>query len=336
VSGDDPVGASVAWYAVDAEDRLVEVGAALSELAGRPAGELVGRPFLELIAPPDRPRVAEARRRASPVVEARLERADGWRWIAARRASAPGEAGVLLDLSGARLEGERDQRRDELARLAAAVGDVVHEVGNPLAAVTTYVQLAQRQGGGVEAADSLGAALDECRRAQTLLRRLASFAGQAEGSAEAPLAATPLVETALLLVRRRLRANRIAWAAEVPADLPPVRAVGAAPVGALLEVLRNAVTALGEAHPDGGPAATLRVTARCDDEALLLDVDDAGAGLEPGARARAPTPFYGQSPGRTGLGLTLARAELESLGGELALDAAPGGGLRVTLRLPFA
>jgi len=82
-----------------------------------------------------------------------------------------------------------------------------------------------------------------------------------------------------------------------------------------------------------------------DDVLVVARVDAASAGLSiavvnGATRACAPewalAPFRTTKPGRLGLGLTLARRDVELLGGRLGFEPLAAGGTRATLRAPNA
>jgi len=87
-------------------------------------------------------------------------------------------------------------------------------------------------------------------------------------------------------------------------------------------------------------AATVAVTMKVDQAAVLITVDDDGPGIPEANREDVFKPFFrldaSRNPetGGTGLGLTIARDIARSHGGELSLDAAPMGGLRARVSLP--
>jgi two-component system sensor histidine kinase RegB len=60
--------------------------------------------------------------------------------------------------------------------------------------------------------------------------------------------------------------------------------------------------------------------------------------MPPGILARVGDPFFTtKEPGRgTGLGVFLARAVVERLGGKLTIDSISGRGTTVTILLPLA
>ena len=74
---------------------------------------------------------------------------------------------------------------------------------------------------------------------------------------------------------------------------------------------------------------------------LLLTIDDKGPGISPNQRDRVLQPFVrleesrNRNTGGAGLGLAIAQKAAEAHGGTLSLDAAPGGGTRVNVRLPL-
>jgi signal transduction histidine kinase len=72
---------------------------------------------------------------------------------------------------------------------------------------------------------------------------------------------------------------------------------------------------------------------RADAGMLMLSAEDDGPGMSDGVIARATEPFFTTKPGGTGMGLAIARAVAEDLGGEVVIERLDPG-LRVSLRLP--
>jgi two-component system sensor histidine kinase RegB len=72
-------------------------------------------------------------------------------------------------------------------------------------------------------------------------------------------------------------------------------------------------------------------------EFLLVEVRDSGVGMNDDELARAGDPFFTtKEPGRgMGLGLFLARAVIERLGGTLELFSAPSEGTLARVALPL-
>jgi signal transduction histidine kinase len=100
------------------------------------------------------------------------------------------------------------------------------------------------------------------------------------------------------------------------------------------QVLTNLVQNAIEACADDIGRVEMR--GRSQDGQLVLVVKDNGHGIKPEDRARIFTPFFTtKGPGRgMGLGLTIAWRVVQSLGGTLDIDSAPGQGACFTLRVP--
>ena len=96
--------------------------------------------------------------------------------------------------------------------------------------------------------------------------------------------------------------------------------------------VRNAFDAQAEA----GSNEPVRVVTRVEQASAAFEVLDSGAGIATDARERVGEPFFTTKPAGRGLGLGvfLARAFAEKMGGELVLSARPEGGTIARLTVP--
>lgn len=103
----------------------------------------------------------------------------------------------------------------------------------------------------------------------------------------------------------------------------------------LEQILINLVVNARDALPDGGP---IIVNVTLDERAaeVVLSVEDHGVGMTEAVQAEIFRPFFTTKPdGRgTGLGLAYVKRMVETFGGTVAVESAPGKGARFTLRFP--
>ncbi|WP_371568816.1 sensor histidine kinase [Streptomyces canus] len=93
------------------------------------------------------------------------------------------------------------------------------------------------------------------------------------------------------------------------------------PAGAEVVALRSCQEALTNCRKHAGSSATVTIDLDYADESLTLSVRDDGHGFDPGAAC-------------DGYGLAGLRARATEVGGTVRVHSAPGGGTRVTVRLP--
>ncbi len=264
------------------------------------------------------------------------------------------------------------------ARLASAgtlASGIAHELGNPLAAVVAYTDVAlaraRAQGGDL---DLLLSIKEEAARMDRIIRTLLDFA-RAPASMVAPRDPWGAVDRVrqLLEAQGRLAGVEAVWRRE--GEIPPVLMDERRWEQVVVNLLLNALDAVeGRAggriwvtlkeeegpgarlprrragDPPGvdyahrrrvmgttpaGPKGTALATAR---RLAVLTVEDDGPGIPPELLASIFDPFFTtKEPGKgTGLGLALAAQFVEGMGGEILAGNRSQGGAVFTVRLPEA
>jgi two-component system NtrC family sensor kinase len=105
--------------------------------------------------------------------------------------------------------------------------------------------------------------------------------------------------------------------------------------GPLQQAISNVILNAIQASP---PRGTVSVAVRGEGGVHLVEVEDQGAGIAPEHLAKIFDPFFTTKPvgEGTGLGLTIAHQVVNAHGGSIDVATPPGGGTRVTIRLPVA
>ncbi len=250
----------------------------------------------------------------------------------------------LLRITGALAERDREltfarglaARQERLASLATMAAGAAHELSTPLGTVALAAKELERalvKASGEEAAAPAFPELaadarlirEQVGRCRAILEQMAQGAGTV-GESVAACTVGELLEEAMVGIRPAPAVHR---------DLTPelARSPVRLPRRAVSQALRSLVTNAQDASP---PGATVVVAVRAADAALAISIRDRGAGMPSEVLARIGEPFFTtKAPGRgMGLGLFLARAVIEGVGGTLQIDSRAGEGTEVAVVLP--
>lgn len=335
-----------ALIAVVNRDRKVMVfNRALSSLVGRRREEVLGVELASLVPERDRRQLVALLDRAfagetGAGVELRLALASGG------EASAMVNTSVIYGASGA-VEGvmivgqdqtllrafqdraEHAQRLAEIGRLAAGI---VHEVNNPLTAVTAYadalVQKLSAQGHDPADVRKLQCILEAGERIQRFSRDLITYARPPQEKLE-PVDLASVMEQAAQMCEPALKAA----SAKVEQRLESVPVVWGVR-GSLLQVFVNLVTNAAHALEPAGGVVTLELAPEGD--RVSSRVKDDGPGMAPDVKRRAFEPFFTTKPNGkgSGLGLSIVQGIVARHGGAVTLESEPGSGSTFTVTLP--
>jgi len=159
-----------------------------------------------------------------------------------------------------------------------------------------------------------------------IVNQLLNFTRKWE-SPEAEVPLTGFVEGIFQLVGAQATSSGITLRHEIGVDTTRIREQAVEQV--LINLLMNAI----HASPQGA-----EVVVRVEEEegAILFRVIDTGIGIEPEKFEEIFGPLYTGWPLKTGmgLGLSLARDIVESLGGEIVVSSVPGKGSTFTVAVP--
>ena len=276
-----------------------------------------------------------------------LDAASG-RWYHLERRSMGWVDGstVLLDIAtdvtaerqAAHTARERDELLQHTARLASLAefaSGIAHELNQPLAAIANYSAVADSflatdppQMKKVE--DAVARMGEEAHRAGQIIQSLRSFIQKRAVEHHTRRVTDLLVEPLALLeplanrLQVQVRVLALADTAQIDCDGVMIEQV-------LFNLLRNALEAVATQGVPGAPDA-VRVTIDEDEAGVTICVADRGPGIaDPGKLFQ---PFYTTKSEGMGLGLAICRTVVESHGGRLWAEANPGGGARLSFRLP--
>ncbi len=229
-----------------------------------------------------------------------------------------------------RIDGMQEIRtqRDRLLQLAA-VGDVLpsvlHELRNPLAAVTALVEVLVEEAPEALRLD-LHAVLGELRRLGLGLQGIGGLKQSVHGrGAEAIDMA---IEEAVKVLAPSARALGVTLRTDVSvmALLPLDRS---AVKGLVFNLVRNAIDAC-------RPGDEVVVAAKVVGDEFEMSVSDTGRGMTTEVLARCTELFFTSKINGSGIGLAICRQVVERARGTLSIASEPGAGTTVLARIPLA
>jgi len=211
------------------------------------------------------------------------------------------------------------------------VASVSHELRTPLTSIRGAVAATRLVDDSAQRSELLDVIERQSVRLQGMVEEILASARMERESNDAPVMLRK-VDLASLVRLAALDAHLAGR--PVTVDAPAVCEVRADSEG-LRRVVGNLIE---NAHKYGSVPVT--VTLECDAEHVMLSVVDSGPGVPVAERARIFERFYrtdpnGVQPG-LGLGLSIVRGVVESSGGSVYVEDAPGGGaaFRVVLHTP--
>jgi signal transduction histidine kinase len=239
--------------------------------------------------------------------------------------------GMAAELQRQQGELERTHRLEAWADMAR---QVAHEIKNPLTPIQLSAEHLRRVHAdrGMPLTPVLEGCVDSILGQVRLLRQIAAeFSSFASSPTPRPVLTNPadLVAEVVEPYRSGLPA-RITLQVDVAASLPAFN-VDRSMIGrALTNMIENALHAM-----PGGGALVISGALVDDGRAISLEVRDGGVGMDREALNRIFEPYFSTKAVGTGLGLTIAKRNIELHHGTISVDSAPGEGTTVTLRIPL-
>lgn len=221
---------------------------------------------------------------------------------------------------------ELRKERDRLLQIAV-IGEVMptllHEIRNPLAAVTAMLEVLVEDA-SPELQTDLHAILSEVRRITLGLQGIGGLVRTLHSHTYC--AVDRAVRESCRLLEQAATRRAVVLTSEGP-DLPLLPMDRGAICGVVFNLVKNAV----DACPNGGH---VNVNARLEGDDLVLSVRDDGIGMSPELVDRCRELFFTTKDTGSGIGLALCTHITEASGGTLRIESAVGEGTRVVVRVP--
>lgn len=241
-----------------------------------------------------------------------------------RQQSAESKFGKLT------MEHERIVQIEKMSAMGELVGEIAHQLNNPLVGVINLTQLAERQ---INDPQRVAELLAEVRKAGSECRDIVQRILRINQPSRATLQLTDmaeLVQDTLIFCQQSVDPKHVVQ------FLPPEEKLSLTidPVlirQALFNLIHNAILA----GPNQPVQVTLKRLRRDGVEGVELGVTDAGPGFSSEQALRMFKPFFTTRANGTGLGLPVAQHIAMKHGGVVLAENSPQGGARFSIWLPM-
>lgn len=313
--------------------------------------EFIGKVAFDFIHPEDRPGVQEQfgrleTERQVSIRPFRFHNKKGeWRWIetiATNMLDDPAIEGIVVNSRDVteykRTHMELQELNDELARSNAELEQFAyvasHDLQEPLRMVSSFMTLLEKKYGDLldeKAHEYIHYATDGAKRMKKIIVDLLDYS-KAGRNQEPP---APVDLNQLLRDYQELRRQRIAESGATIEfnDFMPVVAREAPLLQTLHSLLDNAIKYV---HPDHTPR--IQVTVQESDSEWTISIIDNGIGIDPEYHDKIFILFQrlhlNEEYEGTGIGLAVAKKQVESWGGDLRVQSREGEGSTFSFTIP--
>lgn len=235
---------------------------------------------------------------------------------------------IFSDLTARKETQRRLAQTERLATLGELMAGVAHEVRNPLTAIRGYVQIIRQQTDLPVHQEYLSVVLKEIDSINKVIQQLLDFSRPRQSQWQ-QVALNALIEEALILVQTSGVQARIDFHSEFDTNLPGIVADRELLKQVLLNMLINAVQAI-------GARGEIRIrTWRYTPTHLAIAIEDNGCGIDSALQKKIFDPFFTTKASGTGLGLALSQRIINAHQGDIRVTSQPGCGATFTLILPI-
>jgi PAS domain S-box-containing protein len=219
------------------------------------------------------------------------------------------------------------QKMESIGTLAAGIA---HEVGNPLASISSVVQVLMRTVSDQFARDKLGLVQSQVHRITKIIRDLVDFSRPSNYEMRATDVVKILTD-AVEIVKMGKKAKQITFVTHVRRQIPLLSLVPDQISQVFINILLNAVDAM------QGREGTITTDFERDNDNVRVAITDNGCGITADDLSKIFEPFFTTKPvgEGTGLGLWVSYGIIKSFRGDISVQSVEGKGTSFVVVLPL-
>lgn len=236
---------------------------------------------------------------------------------------------MIQDITARKELEARVIHQERMAALGVLAAGVAHEIGNPLASLSSLVQYNQRKYNYEPAQEMFSLMQANIDRISNIVREMANFS-YPRNYEWRPSNVNDLIKSALGIAKYDPRAKQVEIKAPLEPGIPLIKALP----DQLLQVFLNIILNSFDAMPKGGE---LIITSKHEDGQVKIAFQDNGSGIDKESIERVFEPFFttkdvGEG---VGLGLSVSYGIIKNLGGQIMVESEVERGTTFLIILPL-
>jgi len=245
-----------------------------------------------------------------------------------------GYFGVHRDISEQKFLEEQLAHAQKMEMIGTMAAGIAHEVGNPLASISSIVQVVQRTTDDAFAKEKLELVKSQVNRISKIIRDLVDFSRPSNYQIQ-PTDITKCVLQAVEIVKAGKKAKQVTFEMNLKEALPLLHLVPDQIEQVFINIFMNAVDAV-SMNPPGKPQQ-ISVTTFEEGEEISVAIQDTGRGIAEENLPKIFEPFFttkkvGEG---TGLGLWVSYGIIKTFQGDIQVESSEEQGTTFTITLPI-
>ncbi len=227
-----------------------------------------------------------------------------------------------------KLQAQIDQS-EKLAVIGQLAAGVAHEIGNPLASISSLVQLLQRKTQDQFFSEQLSNIKENIDRITKIVRELVDFS-RPPSYEKAMQDITQIIKTAIGIVKYDKRVRKVKFETDLEMSLPQVNVAADQLLQVFVNILINGLDAI-----EGN--GIIHIKSYYDKKNIYIQISDNGCGMDDNTIKQIFDPFFTtKDVGKgTGLGLSVSYGIIKQFNGEIKAESKVNEGSKFTITLPI-